>query len=46
MKITRITSHVLGYDLPESLGYSQQYYNKRTAHLVEVEPDEGITGGG
>ena len=46
MKITRITSHVLGYDLPESLGYSQQYYNKRTSHLVEIETDEGITGWG
>ena len=46
MKITRITSHVLGYDLPEQLGYSQQYYHKRTAHLVEVETDEGITGWG
>ncbi|WP_424978689.1 mandelate racemase/muconate lactonizing enzyme family protein [Leisingera sp. S232] len=46
MKITRITSHVLGYDLPEPLGYSQQYYTKRTAHLVEVETDDGITGWG
>ena len=46
MKITRITSHILGYDLPEPLGYSQQYYTKRTAHLVEVETDEGITGWG
>ncbi len=46
MKITRITSHVLGYDLPESLGYSQQYYNMRTSHLVEIETDEGITGWG
>lgn len=46
MKIIRITSHVLGYDLPEPLGYSQQYYTKRTAHLVEVETDEGITGWG
>ena len=46
MKIIRITSHVLGYDLPETLGYSQQYYMKRTAHLVEVETDEGITGWG
>jgi D-galactarolactone cycloisomerase len=36
----------LGYDLPETLGYSQQYYTKRTAHLVEVETDEGITGWG
>ena len=46
MKIKRITSHVLGYDLPEQLGYSQQYYAKRTAHLVEIETDEGITGWG
>lgn len=46
MKITKITSHILGYDLPEQLGYSQQYYSARTAHLVEVETDEGITGWG
>ncbi len=46
MKITRITSHVLQYDMPETLGYSQQYYDKRTAHLVEVETDEGVTGWG
>ena len=46
MKITRITSHVLGYDLPEPLGYSQQYYQRRSAHLVEVETDEGLTGWG
>lgn len=46
MKITRITSHVLSYDMPELLGYSQQYYSKRSAHLVEVETDEGVTGWG
>jgi len=46
MKITCITSHVLQYDMPEELGYSQQYYAKRTAHLVEIETDEGITGWG
>lgn len=46
MKITKIKSHVLGYDLPEELGYSQQYYAKRTAHLVEVSTDEGVTGWG
>ena len=46
MKITSITSHVIGYDLPETLGYSQQYYTKRTAHLVEVQTDEGVTGWG
>jgi len=46
MKITKITSHVLQYEMPELLGYSQQYYDKRTAHLVEVETDEGVTGWG
>ncbi len=46
MKITRITSHVLQCDMPEELGYSQQYYSRRTAHLVEVETDEGVTGWG
>ncbi len=46
MKITGIHSHVLQYDLPEELGYSQQYYAKRTAHLIEVETDEGVTGWG
>jgi len=46
MKITAVRSHVLGYDLPEELGYSQQFYARRTAHLVEVETDEGVTGWG
>lgn len=46
LKITRITSHVLQCDMPEELGYSQQYYAKRTAHIVEVETDQGITGWG
>lgn len=46
MKITGITSHILQYDMPEQLGYSQQYYAKRTAHLVEVSTDEGLTGWG
>ncbi len=46
MKITAIKSHVLQYDMPEELGYSQQYYAKRSAHLVEVQTSEGITGWG
>ncbi len=46
MKITAVTSHVLQYDMPETLGYSQQYYSKRTAHLVEITTDEGVTGWG
>ena len=46
MKINSIKSHVLRYELENELGYSQQYYKHRTAHLVEVETDEGITGWG
>ena len=46
MKITSIKSHVLRYELKDELGYSQQYYKHRTAHLVEIETDEGITGWG
>ena len=46
MKITKVTSHVLQYDLDEELGYSQQYYSRRTAHLVEVHTDDGLIGWG
>ncbi len=46
MKIATVTSHVLQYDLPDELGYSQQFYSKRSAHLVEVQTDEGVTGWG
>jgi D-galactarolactone cycloisomerase len=46
LKITSITSHVLQYELDEELGYSQQYYQRRSAHLVEVRTDEGLVGWG
>ena len=46
MKIISIKSHVLRYELEKELGYSQQYYKYRTAHLVEIETDQGITGWG
>ena len=46
MQITRITSHVLRCDMPEVLGYSQQFYSQRTCHLVEIETSEGLTGWG
>jgi D-galactarolactone cycloisomerase len=46
MRITEIKSHVLQYPLEQELGYSQQYYTLRTAHIVEVSTDEGITGWG
>ncbi len=46
MKITAVKSHVLSHPLEREAGYSQQYYKSRTAHLVEVSTDEGITGWG
>jgi len=46
VKINSIKSHVLRYELDKELGYSQQYYKHRTAHLVEVQTDEGIIGWG
>tara|TARA_Y100000758_G_C16031606_1_gene414852 strand:+ start:197 stop:1366 length:1170 start_codon:yes stop_codon:yes gene_type:complete len=46
MKITKIISHILEYDLSEELGYSQQFYQKRSAHLVEIQTDEGVVGWG
>jgi len=46
VKISSIKSHVLRYELDKELGYSQQYYKHRTAHIVEIETDEGITGWG
>ncbi|WP_120496030.1 hypothetical protein [Kiloniella sp. EL199] len=44
MKITGVKSYILSYELDEPLGYSQKYYRKRTAHIVEVTTDEGVTG--
>ena len=44
MKITDVRSHVLQYPLDEKLGYSQMYFPRRTAHIVEVITDEGIHG--
>ena len=46
MKIAAIRSYVLQYPLHEELGYSQQYYDRRTTHIVEVVTDEGIVGHG
>lgn len=46
MKISEVKSYVLQYTLDEELGYSQQYYAKRTAHIVEVVTDDGIKGYG
>ena len=46
MRITGVKSIVLRYDLEPQIGYSQQYFDNRTAHIIAVETDEGITGYG
>lgn len=46
MKITDVKSFILQYTLDEELGYSQQYYDRRTVHIVEVTTDEGLRGHG
>ena len=46
MKIQEVKSYVLQYRLEEELGYSQQYYDRRTAHLIEVVTEEGLRGYG
>ncbi len=46
MRITEIESYIIEYDLDQPLGYSQQYYTTRSAHLVVVRTDEGLEGYG
>lgn len=44
LRIREIESIILQHDMQEELGFSQAYYNQRTAHLVRVHTDEGLTG--
>lgn len=46
MKITEVKSHILQYRLDQELGYSQQYYDRRTANIIEVTTNEGLCGYG
>jgi D-galactarolactone cycloisomerase len=46
MKITSIHAHVLEAKLPEPFAYSRAWYDTRTAMLVEIETDAGLTGWG
>jgi D-galactarolactone cycloisomerase len=46
MKITRITPHWLEAPLSQPFAYSRAWYDRRTAMLVEIETDEGLTGWG
>jgi len=44
MKITRLESIILQHEMDEELGFSQGYYDKRTAHVLKVHTDEGLVG--
>ena len=48
MKITDVKTYILRYQLREEeiFGYSQGWYTSRTAMIVEVDTNEGITGVG
>ncbi|MFC3127416.1 mandelate racemase/muconate lactonizing enzyme family protein [Pseudoroseomonas globiformis] len=46
MKITAIRTHVLEARLSAPFAYSRAWYDIRTAMIVEVETDAGITGWG
>src|SRR5262249_16003576 len=44
MKIKDVRSLVLSAPLEPPLGYSQAWIRARTAHVVQVETDDGIVG--
>lgn len=44
MKIRDVRSLILRAELDQPLGYSQAWIRARTAHIVQVETDEGIVG--
>jgi D-galactarolactone cycloisomerase len=46
MKITNVRTHVLGAALSQPFAYSRAWYDTRTASLVEIETDTGLTGWG
>ena len=46
MRITDVASIILQHEMDEPLGFSQGYYHQRTAHLVRVHTDEGLSGVG
>ncbi|MGY4235235.1 hypothetical protein ACVIIW_004182 [Bradyrhizobium sp. USDA 4449] len=46
MKITGIRGHFLEAKLSQAFAYSRAWYDSRTAMLVEIETDTGLTGWG
>jgi len=46
MKISAVRTHVLEASLSQPFAYSRAWYASRTAMLVEIETDTGLTGWG
>ena len=46
MKITAVRTHILEAKLSQPFAYSRAWYDTRTAMLVEIETDAGLTGWG
>jgi D-galactarolactone cycloisomerase len=46
MKITKVRAHVLEAALSQPFAYSRARYDTRTASLVEIDTDTGLTGWG
>jgi D-galactarolactone cycloisomerase len=46
MKITKVRTHILEAKLSQPFAYSRAWYDTRTAMLVEIETDAGLTGWG
>ncbi|NKC29903.1 mandelate racemase/muconate lactonizing enzyme family protein [Falsiroseomonas selenitidurans] len=45
-RIRSVTPHVLMADLPEPFAYSQAWYRRRGAMLVEIQTEDGLIGWG
>jgi D-galactarolactone cycloisomerase len=46
MKIRHVRTHILRAALSQPFAYSRAWYDTRTAMLVEIETDDGLTGWG
>jgi D-galactarolactone cycloisomerase len=46
MKIAKVRTHILEAALSQPFAYSRAWYDRRTAMVVEIETDDGLTGWG
>jgi D-galactarolactone cycloisomerase len=46
VRVSNVETYILKHELPQPFGFSQGWYNTRTAMLVKVTTDEGVVGWG